>query len=68
MPIRSALPPTPETSGDWESTVCPVGEGVGAVRSTAPAAAIIQQMMRQAYDILTTEHPPLEGALNHLTA
>jgi enoyl-[acyl-carrier protein] reductase II len=57
MPIRSALPPTPETSGDWESMVYPAGEGVGAVRSTAPAAEIIRQMMSQAYDILTTEHP-----------
>jgi nitronate monooxygenase len=57
IPIRSALPPTPETSGDWESMVYPAGEGVGAVRSTAPAAAIIRQMMSQAYDILTTQHP-----------
>jgi enoyl-[acyl-carrier protein] reductase II len=57
MPIRSALPPTPETSGDWESMAYPAGEGVGAVRSTAPAADIIEQMMTQAYDILTTEHP-----------
>jgi enoyl-[acyl-carrier protein] reductase II len=52
MPIRSALPPTPETSGDWESMVYPAGEGVGAVRSTAPAAEIIRQIMSQAYDIL----------------
>jgi len=57
MPIRSALPPTPETNGDWESMVYPAGEGVGAVRSTVPAAEIIRQMMSQAYDILTTEHP-----------
>ena len=57
MPIRSALPPTPETSGDWGSMAYPAGEGVGAVRSTAPAAEIISQMMSQAYDILTTEHP-----------
>jgi nitronate monooxygenase len=57
MPIRSALPPTPETSGDLESMVYPAGEGVGAVRSTAPAAEILRQMMSQAYDILTTEHP-----------
>ena len=57
IPIRSALPPTPETSGDWESMVYPAGEGVGAVRSTAPAAAIIRQMMSQAYDMLTTQHP-----------
>ena len=57
MPIRSTLPPTPETSGDWESMVYPAGEGVGAVRRTAPAAEIIRQMMSQAYDILATEHP-----------
>jgi len=57
MPIRSALPPTPETSGDLGSMVYPAGEGVGAIRSTAPAAEIIQQMMGQAYDILTTERP-----------
>jgi enoyl-[acyl-carrier protein] reductase II len=57
MPIRSALPPTPETSGDWESMVYPAGEGVAAVRSTAPAAEIIAQMMSQAYDILTVQHP-----------
>jgi hypothetical protein len=36
--------------------VYPAGEGVGAVRSTAPAADIIRQMMNQAYDILATEH------------
>jgi nitronate monooxygenase len=57
MPIRSALPPTPDTNGDWESMIYPAGEGVGAVRSTAPAADIIRQMMSQAYDILTTEQP-----------
>ncbi|MDT5135045.1 MAG: nitronate monooxygenase [Mycobacterium sp.] len=57
MPNRSTLPPTPETSGDWESMAYPAGAGVGAVRSTAPAAEIVRQMMSQAYDILTTEHP-----------
>jgi nitronate monooxygenase len=35
----------------------PAGEGVGAVRRTAPAAEIVQQMMSEAYDILTAEHP-----------
>jgi nitronate monooxygenase len=68
LPIRSTLPPTPETRGDWDSMVYPAGEGVGAVRSTAPAAEIIQQMMSQAYDILTTEHRRPEGALDDLTA
>jgi enoyl-[acyl-carrier protein] reductase II len=57
MPPRSTLPPTSETSGDWESMVYPAGEGVGAVRSTAPAAEIIGQMMGQAYDILAADHP-----------
>ena len=57
MPIRSTLPPTPETNGDWELMVYPAGEGVGAVRSSAPAAEVVREMMSQAYDILTTEHP-----------
>jgi nitronate monooxygenase len=52
MPVRSTLPPTPETSGDWESMAYPAGEGVGAVRRIAPAAEIIAQMMSQAYDVL----------------
>jgi enoyl-[acyl-carrier protein] reductase II len=58
MPARSTLPPTPKTSGDWESMVYPAGEGVEAVRSIAPAAEIVRQMMSEAYDIITTEHPP----------
>lgn len=48
LPARSALPPTPETSGDWESMVYPAGQGVGAVRRIAPAAEIVEQMMSQA--------------------
>jgi nitronate monooxygenase len=56
MPIRSTLPPTPETSGDWESMAYPAGEGVGAVRTIAPAADIIRRMMNRAYEILATEH------------
>ena len=57
MPFRSTLPPTPETSGDWESMAYPAGEGVGAVRRAAPAAEIVREMMTRAYDILTTDHP-----------
>jgi len=57
MPIRSALPPTPETSGDWESMAYPAGEGVGAVQGVVPATEIVGQMMGDAYDILATEHP-----------
>ena len=57
IPNMSALPPTPETIGDWESMVYPAGEGVGAVRRIAPAAEIVHQMMCEAYDILRDEHP-----------
>jgi nitronate monooxygenase len=55
LPIRSALPPTPDTCGDWESMAYPAGEGVASVRSTAPAAEIIREMMGQAYDLLATK-------------
>jgi nitronate monooxygenase len=67
MPIRSTLPPTPETSGDWDLMVYPAGEGVGAVRSSAPAAEIVREMMTQAYDILTTKHrsSPTHAQLPH---
>jgi NAD(P)H-dependent flavin oxidoreductase YrpB (nitropropane dioxygenase family) len=55
LPVRSALPPTPETSGDWEAMAYPAGEGVGHVRRTAPAAEIIRQIMSPAYDLLAAE-------------
>jgi nitronate monooxygenase len=57
LPFRSALPPTRDTSGDWELMVYPAGQGVGAVRRIAPAAEIIRHMMTQAYNMLTAERP-----------
>jgi enoyl-[acyl-carrier protein] reductase II len=48
MPPFSALPPTPETTGDWDAMAYPAGQGVGAVRAVAPAAAIIADMMAHA--------------------
>jgi NAD(P)H-dependent flavin oxidoreductase YrpB (nitropropane dioxygenase family) len=62
LPARSALPPTPETEGDWEAMVYPAGQGVGAVRSIAPAAEIIEQMMRQAGAILAADNRRTAGA------
>jgi enoyl-[acyl-carrier protein] reductase II len=58
LPIRSALPPTSDTTGDWESMVYPAGQGVGAIRSIAPAAEIIEEMMSQAYTILASGRCP----------
>jgi NAD(P)H-dependent flavin oxidoreductase YrpB (nitropropane dioxygenase family) len=57
LPVRSALPPTPETSGDWESMVYPAGQGVSAVRRIAPAADIIGLMMNQAHDTIDSDRP-----------
>jgi nitronate monooxygenase len=59
IPTNSALPPTPETTGDWESMVYPAGQGVGAVQRSAPAADIIRQMMTQAYEILAASQDHL---------
>jgi nitronate monooxygenase len=53
LPFRSALPPTRDTSGDWDSMVYPAGEGAGAVRRIAPAAEIVEEMMSQAYGLLS---------------
>ena len=52
MPPRSALPPTPETTGDWDAMAYPAGQGVGTVRRIAPAAQIVADMMSEAYEIL----------------
>jgi enoyl-[acyl-carrier protein] reductase II len=58
LPIRSALPPTLDTDGDWESMVYPAGQGVGAIRRIAPAAEIIKEMMSQAYPVLASGRLP----------
>jgi nitronate monooxygenase len=52
LPPNSTVPPTPETTGDWEAMVYPAGEGVGAVRSVASASDIITSMMDDAQRIL----------------
>jgi enoyl-[acyl-carrier protein] reductase II len=48
MPPFSSIPPTPETSGDWDSMAYPAGAGVSEVRTIAPAAEIITEMMAEA--------------------
>lgn len=48
MPAFCSLPPTRDTTGDWEAMAYPAGAGVGAVHSVAPAAEIIAEMMAQA--------------------
>lgn len=52
MPKFSALPPTPQTTGDWEEMALPAGQGVGLVRDVKPAGEIVQDMMAQAHALL----------------
>lgn len=48
LPKFSALPPTPETSGDFEEMCLAAGESVGLVRAVQPAAEIVAELAREA--------------------
>jgi enoyl-[acyl-carrier protein] reductase II len=52
MPKFSAIPPTPDTTGDLEEMCLPAGEGVGLCRRVMPAAEIIAEMMGEAGRII----------------
>jgi enoyl-[acyl-carrier protein] reductase II len=52
IPWHSALPPTRNAVGELDQMAYPAGQGVGAVRSVAPASVIIDTMMDQAHAIL----------------
>lgn len=54
MPKFSAVPPTPESSGDWEEMAMPAGQSVGLIREILPAADIVDEMMADARRILAT--------------
>jgi nitronate monooxygenase len=48
MPRFSALPPTPDTTGDFEAMGMPAGESVQHIRDIQPAAQIVAGMMAEA--------------------
>jgi enoyl-[acyl-carrier protein] reductase II len=52
MPRFSALPPTPDTTGDFDAMGLPAGEGVQHIRDIKPAAQIVADMMREARSIV----------------
>ena len=52
MPTFSALPPTPDTTGDLNAMGLPTGEGAAAIREIKPAARIVADMMAEARAIL----------------
>jgi NAD(P)H-dependent flavin oxidoreductase YrpB (nitropropane dioxygenase family) len=48
MPQFSALPPTPDTTGDFDAMGMPAGESVQHIRDIRPAAEIVADMMAEA--------------------
>ena len=52
MPTFSALPPTPDTTGDFDAMGMPAGEGVQHIREIKPAARIVADMMHEARSII----------------
>ena len=48
MPRFSALPPTPDTTGDFDAMGMPAGESVQHIRDIRPAAEIVAGMMAEA--------------------
>jgi enoyl-[acyl-carrier protein] reductase II len=61
MPPFSNLPPTLDTSGDWDSMAFPAGEGVAAVRAILPAAEIVLEMMTEAQHAMSSSRPCATG-------
>jgi len=52
MPPFSALPPTPDTTGDFDAMGMPAGEGAHHIRDVKPVAHIVAEMMEEARSIL----------------
>jgi enoyl-[acyl-carrier protein] reductase II len=52
MPRFSALPPTPDTTGDFDAMGMPAGESVQHIRDIKPAAQIIAGMMTEARELI----------------
>ena len=52
MPQFSALPPTPETTGDFEEMCLIAGESAGLIHEVRPAREIIARTMNEAKQII----------------
>jgi hypothetical protein len=53
MPKFSAIPPGPDTTGDWDEMACPAGDGVTRIHDIRPAGQIITDMMAEAHALLS---------------
>ncbi len=54
MPRFSTLPPSVDTTGDWDLMVYPAGTGVGAITSVEPAASIVEELTARAEQVLSS--------------
>jgi len=52
MPKFSAIPPGPDTTGEWEEMAYPAGEGASRIHDVRPAGQIITDMMTEAHALL----------------
>jgi enoyl-[acyl-carrier protein] reductase II len=52
LPKFSALPPTPDATGDFEEMALIAGEGVGLIKEIKPAGEIVHGMMEEARQII----------------
>jgi NAD(P)H-dependent flavin oxidoreductase YrpB (nitropropane dioxygenase family) len=52
LPKFSALPPTPDATGDFEEMALIAGESAGLVKEIKPAGEIVQEMMEEARQII----------------
>jgi NAD(P)H-dependent flavin oxidoreductase YrpB (nitropropane dioxygenase family) len=53
MPTFSALPPTPDTTGNFDAMGMPAGESVQHIHEIKPVARIVADMMDEARSLLT---------------
>ncbi len=59
LPKFSSLPPTPDTTGDFEEMALIAGESAGLVKAIKPAGEIVQEMMEEARQLI--EHQLMDA-------
>jgi len=52
VPTFSALPPTPDTTGNFDAMGMPTGEGAQQIREIKPAGQIVRDLMHEARSII----------------
>jgi enoyl-[acyl-carrier protein] reductase II len=63
MPKFSAIPPGPDTTGDWDEMAYPAGEGVTRIHDIRPASQIIADMMTEAHALLSAREETTKSGM-----